>query len=86
MSRMKDVQHTNADDAQNVFGAYFRRGPTTVTDGGTPTETPREGAADEAADEQGSESMKDISHTAADEDRNPNRVWSRGSEDEVQEE
>lgn len=104
MTRMKDVNHTNPTDPRNVFGELFRRGPSTVADGGTPTGTPqstddvdaeRDAAAERDSDAETDESsastktaeqMKDISHTAADEDRNPNRVWSRGSEDEVQEE
>ena len=88
MTRMKDVSHTNPTDPRNVFGELFRRGPSTVADGGTPAgETRSEDETATETEEQKRERMKDISHTASeDDDRNPNRVWSRGSADEVREE
>ena len=87
MTRMKDVSHTNPTDPRNVFGELFRRGPSVVADGGTPAGKPRpENENGEDAETERTEQMKDISHTAADDDRNSNRVWSRGSADEVREE
>jgi hypothetical protein len=79
MTRMKEVSHTNPQDPRNVFGELFRRGPSTIADGGESTRD-----TDDATESD--RTMKNVSHTVDDETRNSNRVWSRGSADEVDEE
>ncbi|MFC7201534.1 hypothetical protein [Halospeciosus flavus] len=75
---MREVSHTNPDDPRNVFGELFRRGPSTVADGGQSAQSADERTSGEAVSrEENERTMAEVSHTASDAP-DVNEVWERG--------